>query len=313
MRKHRFVVIGIATSVAALSVAVALGGTRDRYGWWERAAPISGSVNTAAAEGCPMVSPSGNELYIASTRAGGVAGNVGNDIWISRRGGEGEPWGEPVNAGEPINSPASDYCPSPMANDVFLFVSTRPADSNGTPSCGGADIYMLDRTGAGGPKAVNLGCTVNSKGAEWSPYLLEAGGKTSLYFSSDGHGGQGGQDIFVSRKGQNGFQTPVAQSRLNTPYNDFRPSLRLDGLEVVFDSDRPGGIGATDVYSSTRATLHSRWDEAWPITQGGVNSKAGESRASLSWDGKTLYFGSSRNGAQSDIFSATRTQLTGGG
>ena len=99
-----------------------------------------------------------------------------------------------------------------MANDLFLFVSTRATDSNGTPSCGGADIYMLDRNASGGPKAVNLGCTVNSEGAEWSPYLLEAEGKTFLYFSSDGHGGAGGQDIFRSRKGTSGFEPPVAQT-----------------------------------------------------------------------------------------------------
>jgi Tol biopolymer transport system component len=160
---------------------------------------------------------------------------------------------------------------------------------------------------------VNLGCTVNSKGAEWSPYLLRAQGKTYLFFSSDGFGGEGGQDIFMSRKGANGFEAPIAQSQVNTSFNDVRPNLRKDGLEIVFDSDRPGGVGATDVYSSTRATLHSRWDEAWPVTQGGVNSKAGESRASLSADGTTLYFGSSRNGGQSDIFSATRTKLADAG
>jgi WD40-like Beta Propeller Repeat len=313
MHKRTFVAAGLATMVACVSVAVALAGTRDRYGWWEGAAPVAGPLNTPAAEGCPIVSPNGKELYIASTRAGGVPGNAGNDIWVSRRSSDSEPWGAAVNAGEPINSPASDYCPSPMEDDVFLFVSTRATDSNGTPSCGGADIYMLDREAAGGPKAVNLGCTVNSAKSEWSPYLLKTQGGTYLYYSSDGLGGKGGQDIFKSRKGENGFEAPIAQTRLNTPYNDTRPNLRHDGLEIVFDSDRPGGIGATDVYTSTRATLHSLWDEAWPITQGGVNSKAGESRASLSWDGKTLYVGSTRNGGQSDIYTATRTQLPDAG
>ena len=154
---------------------------------------------------------------------------------------------------------------------------------------------------------------MNSKGAEWSPYLLKADGKTYLFFSSDGFGGEGGQDIFMSRKGANGFEAPIAQNQVNTAFNDYRPNLRKDGLEIVFDSDRPGGVGATDVYSSTRASLHSRWDEAWLVTQGGVNSKAGESRASLSADGSTLYFGSSRNGGQSDIFSATRTRIAGAG
>ncbi len=308
MNKRALTVAGFVTLVAAVFVAAALGGKHDRFGPWENGAPLAGPVNTAAGEGCPMVSPNGKELYFASTRAGGVPGNAGNDIWISGRGKDGEPWGAPVNAGEPANSPASDYCPSPLKGSVFLFVSTRATDSNGTPTCGGADIYMLDRKGHEPAAAVNLGCTVNSAGAEWSPYLLKERGKTYLYFSSDGHGGEGGQDIFTSRKGKDGFETPIALETLNTASNDYRPNLSEDGLEIVFDSDRPGGAGATDVYSSTRASLHEDWDEASRITTGDVNSAAGESRASLSWDGKTLYFGSSRNGS-SDIFSATRTKL----
>ncbi|MDH4176698.1 MAG: hypothetical protein OEV72_03890 [Thermoleophilia bacterium] len=307
MSMRTLVVIGLATSVAAVSVAVALAGQKDRYGPWESAAPVAGEVNSAAMEGCPIVSPNGLSLYFASNRAGGVAGNAANDIWISRRADAGSPWGRPVNIGEPVNSAYSDYCPSPMRNGAFLFVSTRPMDSNGTPSCGGADIYRLVRED-GVAKAVNLGCTVNSAGSEWSPYLLQAHGKTWLYFSSDGLGGEGGQDLFMSRLGDDGFGTPVALAPLNTEHNEFRPNLRQDGLEIVFDSDRPGRIGATDVYASTRASLHARWDEAWHVDAGGVNTAAGESRASLSWDGTALYFG--RAG---DIYSATRSKLGGDG
>ncbi len=307
MSMRTLVAAGLATAVATASVAVALAGQKDRYSPWEGAAAVAGQVNTAAMEGCPIVSPDGLSLYIASNRAGGVAGNTANDIWIARRTDVSAPWGAPVNMGEPVNSASSDYCPSPMGDDEFLFVSTRPTDSNGTPSCGGADMYRLDRSG-GVAKAVNLGCTVNSKGSEWSPYLLQADGKTWLYFSSDGFGGKGGQDIFRSRLRAGGFEAPVEQPRLNTTYNEFRPNLRKDGLEIVFDSDRPGGIGATDVFSSTRATLHSNWDEPWPVTSGGVNSAAGESRASLSWDGTTLFVG--RAG---DIYTATRTKLGGDG
>jgi hypothetical protein len=305
MSMRTLVAIGLATSVAAVSVAVAVAATKDRYGPWEGAAPVAGQVNTAAMEGCPIVSPNGLGLYVASNRAGGVAGNTANDIWISRRADKTSPWGPPLNMGEPVNSAFSDYCPSPMRNGAFLFVSTRPADSNGTPSCGGADMYRLIREN-GEAKAVNLGCTVNSKGSEWSPYLLQVNGKTWLYFSSDGHGGEGGQDVFMSRLGSDGFGTPVALAPVNTEHNEFRPNLRADGLEIVFDSDRPGRIGATDVYTSTRATLHSRWDEAWHVSTGGVNTAAGESRASLSWDGETLYFG--RAG---DIYSASRSKLAG--
>ena len=305
MSIRTLVVAGLVTSAAAVSVAVALAGQKDRYGPWEGAVPVVGQVNTAALEGCPIVSPDGLSLFFASNRVGGVAGNTANDIWISRRADASAPWGQPVNMGEPVNSAASDYCPSPMRNGAFLFVSTRPTGSNGTPSCGGADMYRLVRED-GEAKAVNLGCTVNSAGAEWSPYLLQVNGKTWLYFSSDGHGGEGGQDLFMSRLGNDGFETPVALAPLNTASNEFRPNLRPDGLEIVFDSDRPGRVGATDVYTSTRASLHSRWDEAWRITTGGVNTPAGESRASLSWDGETLYFG--RAG---EIYSASRSKLAG--
>jgi Tol biopolymer transport system component len=307
MRRRSLTVAGIVTLAAAVFVAAALGGKHDRFGAWENAAPIAGPVNTNDVEGCPMVSPSGKELYFASNRAGGVAGNAGNDIWISKRGEHGEPWGEPVNAGEPINSPFSDYCPSPGKGKDFLFVSTRPTDSDGTASCGGADIYMLEHEHHGPDRAVNLGCTINSAGAEWSPYLLEEKGKTYLFFSSDG--GSGDQDIYMSRKGKHGFETPVALAALNTEYDDTRPNLRKDGLEIVFDSNRPGGASAApDVYSSSRASLHDDWDAPTRIATGGVNSEAGESRASFSWDGKTLYFGSARLGS-SDIFSATRDKL----
>ena len=223
-------------------------------------------------------------------------------------GQHGEPWGEPVNAGEPINSAASDYCPSPGDGNVFLFVSTREVDSNDTPRCGGADIYMIEHKGHEPDKAVNVGCTVNSGGDEWSPYLLNEHGRTYLFFSSDGHGGEGKQDIFMSRLGKDGFETPIALESLNTEDNDFRPNLRKDGLEIVFDSDRPGSVGATDVYTSTRDSLDSDWADATRIDTGDVNSTAGESRASFSADGKTLYFGSARNGS-SDIFSASREKL----
>jgi len=50
------------------------------------------------------------------------------------------------------------------------------------------------------------------------------------------------------------FGAPVLSQGLNTAQNDFRPNLRRDGLEIFFDSDRPGGIGGLDLWTSTRAS-----------------------------------------------------------
>ena len=84
---------------------------------------------------------------------------------------------------------------------------------------------------------------------------------------------------------------------LNTASNDFRPNLRRDGLEVFFDSNRSGGIGGLDLWMSTRASTSDPWSS--PTNLGAnVNSVANDLRASLSWDGTTLYFGSTRAGGE---------------
>jgi Tol biopolymer transport system component len=95
-------------------------------------------------------------------------------------------------------------------------------------------------------------------------------------------------------------------NELNTSANEFRPNVRKDGREIVFDSDRSGGLGATDIYAATRSSVDEPWST--PVNLGGaINSDAAESRASLSWDGQTLLFGSTRAGeGSSDIYFSTR-------
>jgi len=75
----------------------------------------------------------------------------------------------------------------------------------------------------------------------------------------------------------------------------------------VFDSPRPGGQGATDIWVSSRTSVKSAWSA--PVNPGApINSAAGESRASLSRNGERLYFGSARPGGDggSDVYLATR-------
>ena len=68
--------------------------------------------------------------------------------------------------------------------------------------------------------------------------------------------------------------------------------MRKDGLEVVFSSNHayPGALGGQDVYVSTRASVDDPWSA--PVNLGtAVNTAAGETRPSLSWDAQTLLFG----------------------
>jgi len=294
-------VIGRFTSaVAASGLVLAAAGVvaAMSFGPWSAAVSVesisgtSDNLNTAALEGCPFVAQRDDVIYFASNRAGGQGGL---DIWYSMRGADGS-WGDPVNFAA-VNSPANELCPMAHRNGrTFLFVSARPG------GCGGDDLYMTRRHETKGwATPENLGCTVNSAANEASPSLLE----TELYFSSTRGDGLG--DIYVSPFDGVTFGAPSPAPGVNSAQDDFRPNLRRDGLEIFFDSNRPGGIGGLDLWTSTRASTSAAWST--PTNLGpDVNSPVNDLRASLSWDGTTLFFGSVRAGGEGsqDIYVITR-------
>lgn len=84
-------------------------------------------------------------------------------------------------------------------------------------------------------------------------------------------------------------------SVVNSPFNDFIPELSPNGLSLYFTSDRPGGVGAFDLWVAQRTALDAPW--GMPVNLGPViNSAAGESAPHLSRDGHHLYFASTRPG-----------------
>ena len=97
----------------------------------------------------------------------------------------------------------------------------------------------------------------------------------------------------------------MAIAELNTGSQDLRPNVRKDGLEIVFDSDRAGGAGGFDIYTSIRASITDPWSA--PVNLAVLNTSANETRASFSWDARTLYFGRAPGpeGA-TDIYVTTR-------
>jgi WD40-like Beta Propeller Repeat len=267
----------------------------------------SAELNTPSLDGCPFTSPDGRSLYLASDRPGGLGGI---DIWVARRTHRSDPWGPPRNLGAPVNSTADDFCPSPTSGRRLYFVSGRAG------GCGQADIYLTRRTHRGWTPPHNLGCDVNSAAAEAGPVYLNRGRTRLLYFSSTRPGGVAPEapgsppdaDLYMSAARRNGrFSVPVLVAGVNTAANDARPHLRADGLELVFDSDRPGTLGGADIWASTRRSLHAPW--SLPVNLGAnVNSAAAETRASFANHGRTLYFGSTRPGGEgaSDLYVTTR-------
>jgi hypothetical protein len=175
-----------------------------------------------------------------------------------------------------------------------MFVSNRAG------GCGGSDIYV-SRYSPGKDQwsePRNLGCAPdgpNTDGFELSPSLVKTNVGTLLFFST-GSGITQGQDLYESRMRVDGtFGPGMAITELNTlgDVNDRQPNVGRNGLEIVFASNRDDdGVG--DIWTSTRNSVYEAWSapvnlsDTIPFT----TAAAGESRPSLSWDGKRLYYGS---------------------
>jgi Tol biopolymer transport system component len=250
----------------------------------------SASVNTASNDGCPILNPYDDSLYMASNRSGGFGGL---DIWIAPWTGNG--WGAPVNAGPVINTAADEFCPGPVRGNQFFFVRGQAAGGN-------TDIFVskhLPNAGFQTPQRLPTGdSAINSSAQEWSPSWFEAGGHQYLYFSSTR---EGRQRIYYS---VDFGPAQLAPGGVNSSAADARPNVRHDGLEIVWDSTRTGSRG-TDIWTATRSSVDSPWDTAEQLGTD-INSAGNESRASLSWDGRRLMFGTNRDGGMPDIWTSTR-------
>jgi len=307
--KHA-VVSALAVVAAAITAVVAWAG--PQFSNWGTATLVdqvdASGVNTAAQDGCPIQSPDGLNLYIASNRPG----SAGLDLWVAHRASTDDTWGNPVNVndelGADLNSAADEFCPTPVRGNGLFFVR-RPS------SCGLGDIYFARYNAAHGwSEPERLACAPqgpNTALDEMGPSYVEAGGGARLYYSSSRTAAQGGLvpgDIFVSRVGAGGAFGPGERvSELSDPLaNDIQPNVRKDGQELVFSSNRSGGQGSQDIWVATRENGGDAWSQ--PLNLGtNINTSAGESRPSLSWDGETLYFGRApAAGGPGDVYVATR-------
>ncbi len=213
-------------------------------GDWKLAHNIGPPINTKYNEGAPTLSADGNVLVFTACESvngygEGRRGYGRCDLFISTR--HGINWSSPVNAGVPVNSGNWESQPSLAADGRSLyFVSNRDNDY---------DIWVarMDDDGKWGLPEM-LGGNINTTGYEGSVFIHPD--NQTLYFSSDGHVGMGGMDIFYSRKDSTGnWGTPVNLGYpINTHKDENSILISANGELAMFASDREDGFGGLDLY-----------------------------------------------------------------
>lgn len=122
--------------------------------------------------------------------------------------------------------------------NTMYFVSNMPGGSGGT------DLYKCERSDSGWGAPENLGSGINTGGNEMFPFFQDS----VLYFSSDGHPGLGGLDVFYAHLGTESQNVVNLGYPMSTKYDDFSAILFDNGRRGFISSNRPHGVGDDDIW-----------------------------------------------------------------
>jgi TolB protein len=279
---------------------------------WSSPQNLGASVNSAANEQHPALSPDGLSLYFSSDRSGGAGGF---DLWVSRRSTPTSAWQTPVPIAA-LNSSASEFAPAFDPTGHWLFFG-----SERDGGCGGRDLWLSYRSNRrddlGWKPPISLGCGLSWPGFDDGPTYFrdDRTGLGVLFFISDRPGGAGGRDVWMASHRDGGpFDAPVNVTELNSAADDSRAMVSADGLEFIFTSQRVGSIpsGTTpssDLWTATRSSTAAAWSA--PVNLATLNTSATEAAPALSRDQTTLFFNSNRPGGEGglDLYFAARSAV----
>lgn len=214
---------------------------RDRKtGKWSEPVVLNATVNSDASEGAACLNRKRNTIYF--TRCGVEnKGVMGCSIFWAKKAGQ--KWGDAE-----IIAVANDTFtvghPAISADDMTLvFASNMPGGQ------GGKDLWYItyDKKAKTWSEPTNLGSDINTAGDEMFPFIRDNG---ELYFSSTGHAGMGGLDIFkAASKGVNQWNNVEnLQHPLNSEANDFGIVFEPGNERGFLTTSREGGKGGDDIW-----------------------------------------------------------------
>lgn len=211
------------------------------------------------------------------------------------------------NLGNQINSPFADYYPFVASDESFIIFNSKRNNgsdkmANGTYT---SDVYFSFSKGGSFQKSKPLSKKINSKKFnEEVVGVSSSNDKAILFFSEDNYSTKGQLSILEINKGELTNKKDLPES-INTKYSEISATINMDGNEIYFASDMPGGYGGTDLYVS-RILPNGEWGPPQNLGPA-INTIYNEDFPVLSSDKKVIYFSSKGHTSMGgyDIFKAT--------
>ena len=230
----------------------------------------------------------------------------GSEFYFSRRGVPGKPSAIMFTRMEggtwTVPQPVSF---SGKNDDVDLFITP---DGKSMIFCSGAaqpqgsrphpdhDFRISRRSRTNWSDPVPFAPEAASDYEDYYPVVTRSG---NLYFNSQ-RAGRGTNDIYCSKSVNGRYEKPEKlPGTINTPYREFDAYVTQDEKMIIFSSDKPGGFGGADLYVSLKKADGS-WSEPRNLGES-VNSEFSEYGATITPDGRYLFFTSNRHESE-DIY-----------
>ena len=211
---------------------------KDDKGKWSKPETVSGGLNSEYDEGACFITPDGSEMYLTLCAEDGSYPRYAKVVKSSRSDAS---WGKPQDVVISRDSLSTFAHPAISPDGAWLyFVSDMPGTK------GGMDIWRSRITSSGLMGVENLGEPVNTPGNEMFPTFRSNG---DFYFSSDGHPGMGGLDIFIARIGSDHkYHIENLGYPMNTQADDFGMTFEGAHNHGFFSSSRNDGRGYDHIY-----------------------------------------------------------------
>ena len=212
---------------------------KDDKGHWSKPEAVTGGLNTDYDEGACALSPDQRTMYLTQCTTNPSYPRYAQIVTSARADAA---WGKVSELKLTADTLSSYAHPAISPDGEWLyFVSDMPG------GMGGLDIWRARITAAGMGGVENLGEPINTPGNEMFPTFRPNG---DLYFSSDGHPGMGGLDIFIASVGKNGkYKIEHPGYPLNSQADDFGMTFEGVHNRGFFSSNRNDGRGWDHIYS----------------------------------------------------------------